>query len=301
MSGDSWYSYKHGATAVNFQVACNGMKVPIWTDYGHPAGVHDVRAVWRSTIGRIVNQEEKGMGDLGYLNDRLPVLIITPYKRAANQDLTDAQDRYNKRFNAVRARIEQLFGVLKLHFDSMREGFRGDVEWLPTLFRLALTFTSELIVSNLIQNSEYLEAVALIREEERTYYEDLVRLQQDEGDVARAVQPDELPQNYRIEQIGRVRNIVEERQDENEDFEITAHHRSRPQQTERRLQLIQQRRRDGADAYMQAAQEQEQEIRRLRETHTRRINQALEQERVEQEGHEVQRAHPFSLMSLMRE
>jgi hypothetical protein len=42
------------------------------------------------------------MGDLGYMKDRLNFLILTPYKKSSDGELTETEKKYNKEFNRKR-------------------------------------------------------------------------------------------------------------------------------------------------------------------------------------------------------
>ncbi|KAL0480916.1 UvrABC system protein A [Acrasis kona] len=49
---------------------CDGMRAPIWTDLGNPAGVHDIRCVTRSKLEDKLHPNEKILADGGYVNSR---------------------------------------------------------------------------------------------------------------------------------------------------------------------------------------------------------------------------------------
>ncbi len=46
---------------------------------------------------------------------------------------------------AERVRIEKVFGVARSRFLILHIGFRGDIQWLPVIFRLAMVFVGEIM------------------------------------------------------------------------------------------------------------------------------------------------------------
>ena len=231
LDGDSGSSYKLGRWAVNFQVALDAEMQCIWTDDGQPGGVHDIRAVWRSDLERIVHARDVGMGDLGYMNNRLSFLILTPYKKPTNGELSDRERNYNEQFNSKRVEIEQYFGLLKLKFPIFRCGYRGPLKVLPSLFRLGCVLINRYLLRERNVERERRDAYLLERREQRDF-EDVPY----EGNV------DRLPEFRRRRRSGRVMTMVTPRQEEDEEWEISSHRRSNIEEYQLRFgRLVQQR------------------------------------------------------------
>ncbi len=233
MAGDSKYSYKFQRAAVNIQVAINGVMRVIWTDKGQPGGVHDMRAVWRSDLELIVDHiRDIGQGDLGYMNNRLNFLILTPYKNPPNGELTARQKRWNTIFNGKRVDIEQFFGLLKLRFPMFRCGYRGPLEYLCVLFRLACALTNKSLDRNRLTDIERRNALMVERQLNREYKDKAFALVGDEAN---------LPEFERRERHGRV---VYHYTRQDEEWEAMSERRSNPALAQAKADRILERRRE---------------------------------------------------------
>lgn len=219
LNGDSPFSYKLKKKAANFQVAIDGNMQCIWTDNGQPGGVHDIRAVWRSDLERRVDEiRDVGMGDLGYLNDRLNFLMITPYKKPINGELTEVEKRYNKMFNGKRVQIEQFFGLVKRLFPIFRCGYRGPLECLAPLFRLGCTFVNKSIERGRVTERDLRDA-----------YEEEKRNQRNYEDQPLTEDPTNFPELGNRRRTGRVVIIPNASQEEEELWSISRGRRSDPE------------------------------------------------------------------------
>jgi hypothetical protein len=162
------------------------------------------------------------MGDLGYVNDRLSFLMITPFKKPQNGELTANQERYNKIFNQKRVEIEQFFGLLKLKFPIFRCGYRGPLKHLTTLFRLGIVFVNKTLDRNCFTD-EHLRDAYLLEQREKREYEDRPLEKINEN----------WPELQQRERVGRI--VVQRtlQQEEDEMWEAAAHRRTDPHGFER--------------------------------------------------------------------
>ncbi|KAL0484950.1 KIF4B [Acrasis kona] len=259
---DSWYSYKFQKFGINIQVMCDGMRAPIWTDLGNPAGVHDIRCVTRSKLEDKLHPNEKILADGGYVNSRSRIRFVHGYRKPANNELPRYKQRFNERLSAERVRIEQLFGVTKLLFEAFRVGFRGDVEWVGTLFRLALVLAWKSIDRGIVTQNRLAEAVELInREEEQERIERELRNDpiQDDFDF------DEVPEGYYPQRQGRVVNFRRPWEEEQQHFEMQHDAARYPHRAENRMQQHILRRDRFEDDFHRHARERAEQVRNWRQ------------------------------------
>ncbi|KAL0478188.1 1-aminocyclopropane-1-carboxylate synthase [Acrasis kona] len=173
------------------------------------------------------------MADLGYLNDQLSFLILTPYKKPANRELTNAEKTYNEAFNAHRVMIEQFFGYMKQRFPIFRCGYRGPIKLLHTLFRLGVALTNKSIERGNLTDREKRDAYLLERRQQK-FYED--------KPYNYCGNMDDLPEFARRYRVGRVVMNHNRRQEENEECDIANHRRGNRPDFDRRFNAIQARR-----------------------------------------------------------
>lgn len=255
IEGDSDISYKLSKRAVNIQVVINTAMRAVWIDKGQPGGVHDMRCVWRSNLERIVDQRDVIMGDLGYLNDRLEMLILTPYKKPQNAELSAQQEQYNTIFNGKRVEIEQFFGLLKLRFPIFRCGYRGPIHHLMTLFKLGCVFINKSLDRERLTERELRDAMLFERS--------LMRCYEDQQFVANI--PENILHDFdRRERHGRVVIQYNARQDEDEEWEIANHRRSQNAAYREQYQRLMDRRREREQEERDHVEQRRQQIQQLR-------------------------------------
>ncbi|KAL0483126.1 hypothetical protein AKO1_015107, partial [Acrasis kona] len=176
-----------------------------------------MRGIWRSDLERIVDLDrDVAMGDLGYLNDRMLFRILTPYKKPAERELNQMEKRYNEVFNGHRVMIEQFFGFLKLKFPMFRCGYRGPIKHLRTLFCLAVAFTNMSIRRGNHTEREKRDAELFEKREQRHYEDEPYQFR---GNV------ENLPEFRRRQRFGRVVTNRNDRQEEDQLWNLAAHRR----------------------------------------------------------------------------
>jgi len=150
-----FWSYKERHAAVTVQAITDVKGYFLWKSSSAPAAMHDFPHTLKN-VGRI---EQSGLGDdtigadLGYVG-QIDLNIALPYKKPPNQELTQEQINYNRRFSRIRSEIERSFGLLKKRFALFRY-FRIDLSLFDDLLSLAIVLTNE--IKNISVQSPYLE------------------------------------------------------------------------------------------------------------------------------------------------
>ena len=113
------YSGKHHTTGVNLQVACTLAGQLAWISPPLPGSVHDVKAITESGFLEALDATTHS-GDKGYIG----LGMITPVKKPAHGELTNAGRRNNTTINRIRYLIERVIANLTtwrvLHTDYRR-------------------------------------------------------------------------------------------------------------------------------------------------------------------------------------
>ena len=119
---DLWWSKKHHNHGGNIQVVTVPDGWPIWTSDVRPGREHDTTAA--RTHPEIlpafteISDDLWTLGDLGYEGEAGTITVA--FKKPANAELTDTQQRANKAHNGIRAVGERGNALLKMTFRALR-------------------------------------------------------------------------------------------------------------------------------------------------------------------------------------
>lgn len=139
--------------ALRFQVLLSHDKQVIWTDKGNGAGTHDMRCVFRSNLHQVTTGMSI-MADTAYINTYHPTHFITKYKKPNNRELNLMELNYNHAHSSERSKVERYFGLLKVRFSFLLDGYRGPIRQFYRLFRLACVIMNIVFATNSVREEE---------------------------------------------------------------------------------------------------------------------------------------------------
>lgn len=123
-----YYSGKKKCHTVKNQILINPYNRKILSISAAVFGtIHDKKLLEEDGTIYRAPPNSQGLGDLGYLGAREdnPLLkFVTPLKKKAKIDLTEAEIATNKALSSVRVRVEHTFSYLK-HFSILKNTYRG--------------------------------------------------------------------------------------------------------------------------------------------------------------------------------
>ena len=93
--------------AIRIQLGIGFNQRAYWTCEGNPAGVHDMRCIWRFNLHKHI-KDTKILADTAYIQQYYPIEILTGKKKPRNGTLSESDINYNKIISKQRGKYSFL-------------------------------------------------------------------------------------------------------------------------------------------------------------------------------------------------
>ncbi|KAM9958991.1 hypothetical protein ACTFIR_000042 [Dictyostelium discoideum] len=142
-----YYSEKHKCHGIKFEVIVDLFGNIIWVSQIHYQGAtHDLYISRLSGLTKLkLEDNERILGDLGYISEDLNNFFITPHKEPITQ-LHDSDIVIDDYLHKYRLIIENLFGRKKSSLGIYKCKFRGDIQFFSDIIKSTFYITGKIII-----------------------------------------------------------------------------------------------------------------------------------------------------------
>ncbi|KAM9982212.1 hypothetical protein ACTFIZ_010956 [Dictyostelium cf. discoideum] len=142
-----YYSEKHKCHGIKFEVIVDLFGNIIWVSQIHYEGAtHDLYISRLSGLTKLkLEDNERILGDLGYISEDLNNFFITPHKEPITQ-LHDSDIVIDDYLHKYRLIIENLFGRKKSSLGIYKCKFRGDIQFFSDIIKSTFYITGKIII-----------------------------------------------------------------------------------------------------------------------------------------------------------